>query len=170
MRVFFLGLLFGGFIYNSIGCKEKSRKENNIFYIEYITESDSLLVALNHSTAGKAAYYDQNKEIQVVSLQYLTGEEKKVHFLKTIDELKAGKAAENNIKYEIKFNSRFINDSIAYAVRKFIYNNEKWNLKSDMGTIKVYDYISDFDRFLPIINSNVANRLIKTIAIDTYSY
>ena len=37
-----------------------------------------------------------------------------------------------------------------------------------MGVIKVYDYLSDFDKNIPAVKNNVASMVVRTIAADTY--
>ena len=152
------------------GCAGKKQNDTgNIFYIDYITDNDSLLTALKNSTSGKASYFDNNRELQIVPLNYLTEKHPKTHYFKLVEELKESNPALKAIKYQLTFNSSRINDSIAYSLRKFIYTKEGWRARSDMGVIKIFNYLAEIDKKLKIINRNIASTVIKTIAADTYS-
>ena len=140
----------------------------NLFYVDYISDNDSLLIALKKSTSGKAAYFDYTKQLQIVPVPYLTEEHPNTHYFKIIEELQNIKPEFNTIKYQLTFNNSRINDSIAYSLKKFIYTKEGWKPKSDMGQIKIFDYLADYDKKLKIINANIAARVIKTITIDSF--
>lgn len=151
-------------------CENRSRKNNgNIFYIDYITDNDTLLSALKKSTSGKASYFDNSSELLIVPVNYLTEEHPNTHYFKLPEELNNDKPALNDIKYQLTFNGSRINDSIAYDVKKFIYTKDGWTIKSEMGVIKIFNYLADYDKKLKIISSNIATTVIKTIAADTYS-
>lgn len=140
---------------------------SNIFYINYICKNDTLLDVLNKSTSGKAVYYDNEKKLQIVSLNYITESHPKTHYLRINEELPV-KPLFNTIKYEISFNDSMVNDSIAYSMKKFIFLKNGWQKKSDMGLIKVFNYTSERDKKLRVINKNVMNVVIRHIAADTY--
>ncbi|MEP7163094.1 MAG: hypothetical protein ABI741_00290 [Ferruginibacter sp.] len=165
-KIFLIFVLFFSII---LSCTNTEKYNiTNTFYINYICKNDSLLNILKSATSGKAAYFDNEKKLQVVSLNYVTEEHPKTHYLKVSEELPV-KPELNTIKYEISFNESMLNDSIAYSLKKFIYSKEGWQNKSEMGIIKVFDNLSERDRNLPVIKNNVARLVLITIAADTYS-
>lgn len=159
-------LLFLALLIN--GCFETSTHPKKVYYISYITGNDSLLATMKKSTAGKASYFDQNRELQFLSVNYLTEAHPRTHYFRTTDELMNQKPGINTIKYEVVFNDKYVNDSIAYSLKKYIYTDKGWKLRSDMGVIKVFDYLSDYDKKLRIIYNNIAKSVVRTIANDTY--
>lgn len=152
----------------AISCTD-SRKNNsaNTFYVNYICSNDTLLNKLKAATSGKASYYDNDKKLQIVSLNYMTEDHPNTHYFKITDELPV-KPDPKTIKYEIIFNESMINDSIAYSLKKYIYSSDGWQSKSEMGTIRVFNYSSERDRKLRVIKDKVCSLVIRTIAADTY--
>ena len=149
-------------------CSDQQKENNdNTFYIKYICTNDTLLDLLKKATSGKAVYFDNEKNLQIVPLNYITEDHPNTHYLKVNEELPA-KPVFNSIKYEIIFNESMINDSIAYSLKKYIYSEKGWQNKSDMGIIKVFDYPSVMDKNLRVIKRNVVSSVLKTIAGDTY--
>ena len=161
-------LIFGIPFFLITGCKDTKKENNtNTFYINYIGKNDTLLNLLKNATSGKVTYFDNEKKLQIVSLNYITEDHPNTHYLKVNEELPA-KPEPNSIKYEIIFNESMINDSIAYSLKKYIYSEKGWQSKSDMGIIKVFDYPSIKDKNLRVIKKNVVSSVLKTIAGDTY--
>ena len=151
------------------GCTDNQKEKNsNTFYINYICKNDTLLDLLKKATSGKVTYFDNEKKLQIVSLNYITEEHPNTHYLKINEELPV-KPELNSIKYEIVFNESMINDSIAYSLKKYIYSEKGWQSKSDMGIIKVFDYPSVKDKKLRVIKNNVVSVVLKTVAGDTYA-
>jgi hypothetical protein len=149
------------------GCNNEKNDSSNTFYVDYTCKNDTLLKVLNNATTGKASYFDNEKELQIVSLNYVTEDHPNTHYFKISDELPV-KPELNTIKYEIIFNDSMINDSIAYSLKKYVYLNNGWQTKSLMGTFKVFNYTTDLDKRLKVINKNVASSVLKTIVSDTY--
>ena len=145
----------------------KNGNNSNTFYINYICKNDTLSDLLKQATSGKAVYFDNEKKLQIVSLNYITEDHPNTHYLKTGEELPE-KPEFNSIKYEIIFNESMINDSIAYSLKKYLYSKNGWQKKSDMGTIKIFDYPSVRDKKLRVFKKNVVSSVLKTIAADTY--
>ena len=127
-------------------CGNKNHNNNNIFYIDYITNNDSLLTTLKKSTSGKVSYFDNNGALVIVPVNYLTEDHPNTHYFKLLEELKNEKPELNAIKYQITFNSSRINDSIAYSLRKFMYTKKGWEIKSEMGVIKIFSFLSVPDK------------------------
>jgi hypothetical protein len=164
-KIVFSIMVFSCFLFFS--CKDKKNNSSNTFYISYICKNDTLLQILNNATTGKASYYDKEKKLQIVSLNYITEDHPNTHYFIINNELPV-KPELNTIKYEIIFNDSMINDSIAYALKKYIYSKNGWQNKSEMGVIKVFDFPATIDKNLRVIKNNVARSVLKTIVIDTY--
>ena len=150
------------------GCGEEKKKEKTIYYIDVVTSDDSLVMVMDRYVSGKVSYLDDNNTMQLVPESYLTPGRKRVHYYKALNSMKDDKPQEKAIKYEISFNNIFVNDSIAYRLKKYSYSGNAWSLKSDMGVIKVFDYLSEFDKNLHIIYSNVSAAVLRNIAADSY--
>jgi len=151
------------------GCgEEKKPEERVVYYIDVVASNDSLVMVMNKYVSGKVSYLDDKNIMQLVPESYLTPGRKQVHYYKPLHMSKEDKPQENAIRYEISFNNNFVNDSIAYGLKKYTYSANGWSMKSDMGFIKVFDYLSEFDKKLPVIYSNVAVAALRNIAADTY--
>lgn len=150
-----------------IGCTN-SNKNKNIFYVDYVSKNDTLLNMLKNASSGKISYYDNNKKLQIVSLNYLTELHPNSHYFKIKEELPLNPDL-NTVKYEIIFNDSMTNDSIAYFLKKYIYSKSGWQAKPGLGVIKVFDYSSDRDKKLRVINRNVVSTVLRTIVTDTYA-
>jgi len=155
------------FILFSACSGKKGINSGKVYYVNYICKNDTLLSLLKAGTSGKAAYYDLDKNLQIVSINYLTEPHPNTHFFKITDEI-IGKPELKSIKYEIIFNESMINDSIAYSLKKYYYSEEGWKAKSDMGIIKVFNFPSERDKVLRVYKKNVAINVIRTIVKDTY--
>ena len=151
-----------------LGCNKASKhNSSNTFYVNYVTINDTFQNILKKTTSGKVSYYDNDKILQIVPITYVTEEHPNTHYFMVMDELPA-KPEDNTIKYEITFNNSMINDSIFYSVKKYRYVNNGWKTKSEMGTIKVFDYLSERDKNLRILKDRVASSVFRTIVADTY--
>lgn len=166
MKIKYILIIYCVFII--FGCKEK-KESKKYFYIECISNNDSLIQYFEMNTAGKVSYIDKNNMMQFIPVKYLTEGITDVHYYKTITKNSTDKPALNAVKYQLIFNNIFINDSIKYSIKKFTYTKEGWKIRSDMGVIKVFDYLSEFDKNFPVIKDNVASIVVRTIAADTYA-
>jgi hypothetical protein len=157
------------FLYTiNYGCNNNNSNFSNTFYVDYVIKNDTLLNMLKSATSGKVSYYDNNKKLQIVSLNYLTEQHPNSHYFKVTEELPKN-PDENTVKYEIIFNDSMNNDSIAYSLKKYIYSKSGWKSKPGLGIIKVFDYTSDRDKKLRIIKRNVVTNVLRTIVTDTYA-
>lgn len=150
------------------GCGPEKKTDKAIYYIDVVTSDDSLVMLMNRYVSGKVSYLDDKNNMQLVPESYLTPGRNAVHYFKALTQNPDDKPQENTIKYEVTFNNNFVNDRIAYRLKKFSFSGNGWNQKSDMGEIKVFDYLSEFDKNLHIIYSNVAAAVLRNIAADTY--
>jgi hypothetical protein len=160
-------ILFICCVFIFLSCKDK-KDEKKYFYIECISNNDSLIKYFEINTAGKVSYIDQNNVMQFIPVKYLTEDISDVHYYKAISKINSGTPELNALKYQVIFNNSLINDSISYALKKYTFTKDGWKIKSDMGVIKVYDYLSDFDKNIPAVKNNVASMVVRTIAADTY--
>lgn len=122
------------FFFTACSGNEKSNIENT-YYIELDNfTNDSLKMQVSENIFGKVSYY-KNKELQILSLNYVTEEYPGMHYFQNAEaltkEIKPGTR-----KVKITFGGEFSVDSISYSLQKFIYRNNTWNKVSDMGLIK----------------------------------
>ena len=151
-----------------VGCKEEvNNKSSQTFYVNYICKNDTFAGVLKSITSGKTAYYDQEHQLQIVPVTYTTEDHPNTHYFKVKEELPKEPVL-NTIEYEIEFNDSMINNSIAFSIKKNIYTENGWKKKSAMGTKKVFDYLSEKDKYLRIIKDNVASSVFKVIVADSF--
>ncbi len=150
------------------GCGPEKKTEKAIYYIDVVSSDDSLVMLMNRYVSGKVSYIDDKNIMQLVPESYLTPGRNAVHYYMPFSKNPGNKTPENAIKYEVSFNNDFVNERIAYRLKKFSFSGNGWSQKSDMGEIKVFDYLSEFDKKLHIIYSNVAASVLRNIAADTY--
>ena len=113
--------------------KEKSNTDNT-FYIELVNfNNDSLKQKVSEKIFGKVSYY-KNKELQIISVNYLTEDYPDLHFYKNAAELEKEIKPETK-KIRIEFGGIYTPDSIKYSLQKFIYRDKQWKKTSDMGFI-----------------------------------
>jgi hypothetical protein len=106
------------------------------------------------------------KTFRVVPASYSTNEQfnqKKVYHIS-----EAPKQMDNNVnKIEIKIYNNMNKDSVSYSVKKFYYQDGTWNLKSDLGNIKIpftgYRFSTN-NRF----RNDIATNLISSMLNDIY--
>ena len=151
------------------GCaNSKSDNPADTFYVSYKCDNDTLLDVLKNATSGKVAYFDAKRKLEILSLNYVTEPHKGMHYLKVEEELPK-KPVVGTIKYEIVFNNKMVNDSIAYTLKKVIYSKDGWKDKSSMGEFKVFDYQTEMDKKLRVSMRKVAENVLRIIATDTYT-
>ncbi len=150
-------------------CNDKKEYKYKTFYVEFATKSDSLLTALRKATSGKVSYYDNNKVLQVLSTNYITEEHPNMHYFQMDDE-RHSKPIGKSIKYQLTFNDSLSNDKLAYHLKKYVYVDNAWKERSDMGTMKVYDYLTSDVARLNLFYTNIAGVVIKNIATDSYDH
>ena len=160
-------ILFICCVFIFCSCKDK-KDEKKYFYIECISNNDSLIKYFEINTAGKVSYIDQNNVMQFIPVKYLTEDISDVHYYQAISKNNSGKPELNALKYQVIFNNSFINDSIRYALKKYTFTSNGWKIISDMGVIKVFEYLSDYDKNFPVIKDKVASIVVRIIAADTY--
>jgi hypothetical protein len=143
------------------GCSGKENSNiDNTFYIELDKFThDSLRQTVSENIFGKVSYY-KNKELQILSLNYVTEEYPGMHYFQNAaaltKEIKPGTK-----KVKITFGGDFSVDSISYSLQKFIYRNNAWNKVSDMGMIKERNSYKKSSRFaildfgMQIVNNTV---------------
>lgn len=122
------------FFFTACSGNEKNNIENT-YYIELDNfTNDSLRQTVSENIFGKVSYY-KNKELQVLSLNYVTEEYPDMHYFKNAEalpkEIKPGTK-----KVKITFGGEYTADSISYSLQKFRYHNDSWIKISDMGFIK----------------------------------
>lgn len=165
MKIYFLILsLFFIFSCNSNDDTEAKK----IFYFDFITNDDSLKSFLIQKTYSKIIYMDKAAKVfRVVPASYATN--KNADEIRIFHISEAPKEFLNNInKLEISINNNMNIDSVSYSVRKFIFLNEKWNFKSDLGTIKIpfpgYRFSTN-NRF----RNDIATRIVSSMFNDIYT-
>ena len=164
MKIFIL--IFS--IFFLLSCNSNDNKESkNIFYFDFITEDDSLNSFLIQKTYSKVIYMDNEAKVfRVVPSSYATNKNEKEMRIFHISE--APKDLKNKMnKLEIKINNNMNIDSVSYSVRKFIFLNDKWNFKSDLGTINIpftgYRFSTN-NRF----RNDIATKLVSSMFNDIY--
>jgi len=132
--LFFIGLIAAVIFFSGCTDQEKSNTANT-YYIELVNfNHDSLKQNLSEKIFGKVSYYDNNK-LQIIPLNYLTGDYPDIHYYKNATELEKEIKPETK-KIRIEFGGIFTKDSITYSLQKFVYRDKQWKKTSDMGFIK----------------------------------
>jgi hypothetical protein len=109
---------------------------------------------------------NEAKVFRVVPASYAT--KKTDNEIRIFHISEAPKEFHNNMnKIEIKLFNNMNIDSVSYSVNKFIFLNGKWNLKSDLGTIKIpftgYRFSTN-SRF----RNDIATKLVSSMFNDIY--
>lgn len=156
-------LIVGSFVfYCSCDSKAKNKKANT-YYVELVNgKFDSLQQAVSNGVFGKVSFY-KNKQLQILSLNYVTDDLPEMHYFNNINLLK-NKIEEGTKKIQVTFIGSFTYDSVKYNLQKFIYTNRQWKKTSDMGIVKtVSNLVQPVNKLTEIAEGIVTN-------IVQYSY
>ncbi|MBK7434238.1 MAG: hypothetical protein IPI66_10270 [Chitinophagaceae bacterium] len=105
-------ILILGFSFFQTGCSEKDdQKEQVTYYVEIGNCMDSLKNKLDAGINGKVSYY-QNNQLNVLSLNYVTGQFPDMHYFKSIQELRSP-IPEGTKKIRVEFAGNLTNDEYA---------------------------------------------------------
>ena len=148
-----------------IGCSEKEKNTTeNTFYVELVNfTNDSLKQSTSQNIFGKVSYY-QNDKLQILSLNYVNEEFTKLHYYKSVDELKKEVKTDTK-KIRIEFGGVYTPDSISYSLQKFIYRNKQWVKISDMGYVKS---TNTYYREKQFAIKEYGVKIMNNVAIYTY--
>ena len=163
LYIFFSSLMFTCFtVLFFIGCSETEKSNtDNTFYIELVNFStDSLKQNISNNIFGKAAFYKKDK-LEILSINYLTEDYKKIHYYKNAEELKEN-IKPNTKKIRIESKGEFLYDSIKYSLQKFIYTDKHWIKISDMGVLK------ETKKFVQ--PQNILDEFVRVIVLNTVEY
>lgn len=119
-----------------IGCSDKTKNNtDNTYYIELVNfTNDSLKQNVSENIFGKVSYY-KNKELFILSLNYVTADFPNMHYFENAEALKKN-ITPGTKKIRIEFAGEYTVDSIRYALQKYTYTDKQWVKTSDMGFIK----------------------------------
>ncbi len=163
---YFTGLIITCTLLFFAGCsgKEKSNIENT-YYIELDNfTNDSLKQSVAENIFGKVSYY-KNKELKILSLNYVTEDYPDMHYFQNAEVLKED-IKPGTKKVKITFGGEFTVDSISYSLQKFRYSNNAWNKVSDMGFIKERNSYKKSSRFA-ILDFGV--QIVNNTVVYTYN-
>ena len=161
----FLGaLIVVNLFFASCSDQEKANTDNT-YYIELVNFNHaSLKMDVSAKLFGKVSYY-KNKELQILSVNYLTDDYSDLHFYKNAAGLN------NNIKPEkrkirIEFGGVFTMDSIKYSLQKFVYRDKQWKKTSDMGFITAIN--TNFKTIMFTVDY-FGNEILNNTVLYTYN-
>ncbi|MBK8522581.1 MAG: hypothetical protein WAT20_06595 [Ferruginibacter sp.] len=130
----FLSALVAVILFFESCSDQKKNNIDNTYYIELVNfNHDSLKNDVSAKLFGKASFY-KNKELQILSVNYLTEDYPDIHFYKNASEL-TNEIKPETKKIRIEFGGVFTLDSIKYSLQKFVYRDKQWKKTSDMGFI-----------------------------------
>ena len=151
--------------FKSCTVKEKMN-EKNTYFVEIVNCKDTLEKFITAGIIGKTSYF-KNKELQVISLNYVTEDHPDMHYFKGIKEL-VNPVKPGTRKIRIELAGNYTIDSTFYSLQKFIYNKNAWEKYSDMGFIKAWTSDGTSAKDQPIINSVVTRQIVNNAVISTY--
>ncbi len=128
-------LIFFFTVIISTKCSNSKKAKIDIFYIELVNfNNDSLKKQVSENIFDKVSFY-QNSKLVILSSNYVTENFPDIHSFKNAETL------DKNIepgtkKIKVEFGGNYTVDSIRYSLQKYIYSENKWIKKSDMGFIK----------------------------------
>lgn len=146
-----------------MGCSENSKPAADTFYIELVNFNDSLRNNISINAFGKVAFY-KNKQLQVLSQNFLTEEYPGMHYLEGIPYDDSNiKPGENKIRVE--FVGNYSVDSIRYSLQKYKFRNNQWNKISDLGVLKA---VTTFKKAKQFSVNEFGKQIVSTVAEYTF--
>lgn len=118
-----------------VSCSNSKKNTTDTFYIELVNfKNDSLKKEVAEHIFGKVSFYKNNK-LEILSSNYVTDNFPDMHSFKNVEALDKG-IEPGTKKIKVEFSGNYTVDSIRYSLQKYIYADNKWVKKSDMGFIK----------------------------------
>jgi len=149
------------------GCTNKQdKKDKDTYYVEFTNCNDSLLYLLNTEVNGKVSFYKDNR-LNILSLNYLTGNYPDMHFYRSAVELPAA-VPDGTKKIKVDFAGNLTNDSTYYSIQRFLFDKKEWKKVSDLGMIQAITRIPRTKKTDPFNYMDLSRQVIEYTASSTY--
>lgn len=161
-------LLSVGLIIFFTSCSDKE-KDNaaNTYYIEIVNCPDSIKQPIMASFIGKVSYYDENKMLKVMSVNYATGDHSGMHYYRPSEELGENIKTDTK-KIRIGLSGNYTYDSTFYSIERFKYMDQQWKKISDMGSIQAISNKLKTKKIGSFDKRELADMIVQTAASATY--